>query len=232
MRVYWLILIAAVLCVAGCEKKADTQKETLESAERSAKLGKFSEAIRLYEASLDGTAKTADLHYRIAMIYDDKLKAQLDAIHHYDRYIELAPSGPRVADAKKARAECSKELQTKLNRDGFLPQSQAVAMRRQNEELRADVVRLAGILGDHKIPFKKIPLPPPVSAEQAAKGALPPGTREYTVKSGDTLASIARAFYKNAALSDHIKDANQVQLKGTDKINIGMVLIIPDRPGR
>ena len=180
MRVYWLILIAAVLCVAGCEKKADTQKETLESAERSAKLGKFSEAIRLYEASLDGTAKTADLHYRIAMIYDDKLKAQLDAIHHYDRYIELAPSGPRVADAKKARAECSKELQTKLNRDGFLPQSQAVAMRRQNEELRADVVRLEGILGDHKSPSKRsrsrrqsLPSKPPKAHSRPARENTP-----------------------------------------------------------
>ena len=52
------------------------------------------------------------------------------------------------------------------------------------------------------------------------------------MKPGDTLASIAFTVYKDRGLSGHIKDANQVLLKGKDILHPGQVLIIPDRPRR
>lgn len=231
MRYRWLP-IAAALLIVGCEKKTDTTKDKVETGERQAKLGEFKGAVRSYEAALDGTAKTAELHYRIALIYDDKLKDSLDAIHHYDRYLELAPSGAHVADSKAARKKCLGELQTEMNKEGFIPQSQASRLRNENEDLIAEKNYYIGLLNENKIPFKKLPSRSAKTPEQAAKNALPPGTREYTVKSGDTLASIAYSVYKDRGLSGHIKDANQMLLKGKDIIHPGQVLIIPDRPRR
>ncbi|MEK0447875.1 MAG: hypothetical protein RL088_143 [Verrucomicrobiota bacterium] len=226
-----VILAISILGLAGCERKTADKTNDLELAERRAKLGEFRPAIRAYEAALDGSTKTADVHYRIALLYDDKLKSPLDAIHHYDRYLELAPSGSHATDAKNARRECEKTLQTKLNKEGFMPQSEAAKLRTANEALRQENVRLEGILERNNIPYKVVK-PRPFLAEDNAKGDLPPGTREYKVKKGDTLASIAQAFYKNRALANHIKDANQVQLKGKDLIREGQTLIIPERPSR
>ncbi len=226
------VIIAATLLVAGCERKTDAQKEHIENAERKTKIGEFKPAIREYEAALDGTQKTAEIHYRIALIYDDKLKSYLDAVHHYDRYLDLAPSGTHATDAKNSRKKCSEQFQTKQNNEGFMTQSEAASMRTANEVLRRERTRLEGILDDHKIPYKIVQQPGTNREEQSAKKSLPSGTREYTVKSGDTLASIARAFYKSTALAKNIKDANQFQLKGKDTIRPGQVLIIPEKPAR
>jgi nucleoid-associated protein YgaU len=224
-------LILTLFVFAGCEQKAGDKTDNVELAQRRAKLGEYKPAIRAYEAALDGTAKTADIHYRIALLYDDKLKSPLDAIHHYDRYLELAPSGPHATDAKNARRECEKGLQSKLNREGFMPQSEAAKLKMDNELLRQERTRLEGILEKNNITYKVVKLRP-FSAEENAKNNLPRGTREYKVKKGDTLASIAQTFYKNRALSGHIKDANQIQLKGKDIIREGQILIIPEAPSR
>ena len=231
MRYRW-IPIAAALLIVGCDKKTDTTKDKVETGERQAKLGEFKGAIRSYEAALDGTAKTAELHYRIALIYDDKLKDALDAIHHYDRYLELAPSGVHVSDSKTARKKCLGDLQMEMNKEGFMPQSQASKLRNENENLIAEKNHYISLLNEHKIPFKQLPPKATKTPEQLAKTSLPPGTREYKVKQGDTLASIAFTVYKDRGLSGHIKDANQVLLKGKDILHPGQVLIIPDRPRR
>lgn len=223
MRYRW-IPIAAALLIVGCDKKTDTTKDKVETGERQVKLGEFKGAIRSYEAALDGTAKTAELHYRIALIYDDKLKDSLDAIHHYDRYLELAPSGVHVSDSKNSRKKCLGALQMEMNKEGFMPQSQASKLRNENENLIAEKNHYISLLEEHKIPVKQIP---PKTTK-----SLPPGTREYKVKPGDTLASIALTVYKDRGLSGHIKDANQVLLKGKDVLHPGQVLIIPDRPRR
>ena len=47
------------------------------------------------------------------------------------------------------------------------------------------------------------------------------------MQSGDTLAKIARKFYKSPARARDIQDANFNALEGTVKIKPGMVLIIP-----
>lgn len=234
MRLPTIILAAAVL-LTGCEKKTGAQRESPEKAERLAKLGEYKPAIRAYEAALDGSVKTADLHYKIALIYDDKLKSPLNAIHHYDRYLDLAPSGQHVADARNARKECEKSHQTSVNNEGLITQSAAVKLRRDlgllqtiNSEQKAEIVRLQKLLKENKIEHED---PKRIEA-QAAKGPPPPGSRKHTVKTGDTLGKIAELHYKNRGLAGHIKDANQFQLKGTDKLKIGQVLIIPEAPKR
>ena len=231
-------MVAALLAGAGCQKQADTTKSEIEKAERLYRAGEFTKAIPAYEAALDGTVKTAELHYKIATIYDTKLKAPLDAIHHYDRYLDLVPTGKKADDAKGTRKECEKTLQAKMNNEGFMPQSQAARMRRELTELSAEKNYYKAIITDNKriltdkgVIVKEFP-PTPKNPEQAAKDDLPQGTKEYKVKAGDTLASIAFTVYKNRGLAGHIKDANQVQLKGTDKIFVGQTLIIPDPPRR
>ena len=41
--------------------------------------GDYSSAIQYYEGALDGTADTADVHYKMALLFDDKLKNPLAA---------------------------------------------------------------------------------------------------------------------------------------------------------
>jgi nucleoid-associated protein YgaU len=61
----------------------------------------------------------------------------------------------------------------------------------------------------------------------AAEHAVGKETRTYTVQKGDTLASIARKFYKSAQRYKDIQDANQNLLQGGVDLKVGQVLIIP-----
>jgi len=53
------------------------------------------------------------------------------------------------------------------------------------------------------------------------------GFQQYTVKSGDTLSSIAQHFYSNSSLFTRIFEANTDQLTNPNLIHPGQVLRIP-----
>ena len=214
-------VLIAVFAFAGCDK-IDQEREALDTADKRVKAGAYRDAIRSYESALDGTAKTADVHYKIAVLYDDKLQEPLDAIHHYDRYLDLAPKGGHAQEAKTARTDSERRLQAKMNKEGFMTTSEAARLRNENESLR----RLITDLRNPKAP------PPPRTADPAKPDTLPPGSKQHVVMPGETLASIANRYYGSRAMSDHIKDANFNQLGGKDVIKPGQTLIIPDRPKR
>lgn len=214
-------LLAAALLLAACDRK-DMSQDAVELGDRRAKVGAFREAIRSYESALDGTAKTADLHYKIGVIYDDKLKSPLDAVHHYDRYLEFAPNGSRAKDVKIAKADCEKRLQMSMKSGGFMTTAEAARLQNDNELLRKQLNDLRA----------SRPPAPSRTPDPAVPDKLPPGAKKHVVAKGDTLASIAYKYYKNRALSPHIKDANFNQLGGKDIIKPGMTLIIPELPAK
>jgi LysM repeat protein len=215
-----LILIAA-FAFAGCDK-IDQQRETLDTADKRVKAGAYRDAIRSYESALDGTAKTADVHYKIAVLYDDKLKEPLDAIHHYDRYLDLAPKGSHAQEAKGARTDSERRLQAKMSKEGFMTTSEAARLRNENESLRKLITDLRN---PKTAPAARV-------ADPSQPDSLPPGSKQHVVQPGETLASIAQRHYNNRAMSGHIKDANFNQLGGKDVIKPGQTLIIPDAPKR
>src|SRR6476469_4001270 len=99
-------LALATLLLPACDRIFDKgSKDDVTAADKKAAAGDYRTAVSLYEAALDGPAKTAEVHYKRALLYDDKLKSPLDALHHMDRYLELAPTGAHVRDAKAYKKE-------------------------------------------------------------------------------------------------------------------------------
>ncbi len=210
-------LFTAALLLAGCEKQ-DNARSTVDQGDARVKIGAYGEAVRSYESALDGTPKSAEVHYKLGILYDDKLKNPLAAIHHYDRYLELAAGGGRTKEAKAARADCEKRLNVSLKDGGFMTTAEAARLRNENERLRKDLAELRAAK----------PTPLPSAPVPGGTDKVPPGARSHVVESGETLSSIAFKYYRNRAQSSLIKNANRNQLGGKDVIRVGMTLIIPE----
>ena len=209
--------LAASLLLSACDRQ-ESLRESVDLGDKRVKLGAFQEAVRAYESALDGTTKTADVHYKLGVLYDDKLKDPLSAIHHYGRFILLVPEGKKTVKAKRARGECERRLNLTMKEGGLMTTAEAARLRNENEALRK---KLSDIQNAK-------PTPTPGASGSSGVDKMTLGARTHMVEKGETLASIAFKFYRNRANASAIKSANVNQLGGKDIIKPGMTLIIPD----
>src|SRR6478672_3313867 len=90
-----------LVCVAGCDRMVTARStQVIKDADAKAAQGEYLSAIALYETALDGTPQSADIHYKLALIYDDKMNDPINALHHFKRYLVLQPTGGRSSDVK------------------------------------------------------------------------------------------------------------------------------------
>ena len=226
---------AALMLVAltGCDQLFQNHAERdLADAEQKYSSGDYPDAVLLYEAALDGTPKTAEAHYKLALIYDDKLNQPMSAIHHFQRYLDLDPAGSHVKDTQRFLKEVRLKLAAASGNGATVTQDEAVrlkndnlALRKKNMELRADLENASKA---RAAAFKAMgPKAGLLFKQEQVQKPLVDGVRTYTVEPGDTLASISRKFYKGSGRWKDIQDANFNALEGTAKLKPGMTLMIP-----
>lgn len=217
-----LAALLLLLAVAGCEQLFQQDSERAISAgDKKSAAGDYRFAIKLYEAALDGTAKTAEVHYKLAMIYDDKLNDPVSALHHFARYFELAPTGAHAKEARNLQKANNLRVAESLNKGAFVTQEEAVRIKKENLDLRLQIVAL-----------KAQKAAPPSSTtpgvkSEAVQRPLKPGVRTYTVQSGDTLGLIAAKFYKNKGRWKMLQDTNFFPSSSTPTLKPGQVLMVP-----
>jgi len=212
--------LAALLFLTGCDKVlTDRPKETMAAAERKAKSGDYRGAIKLYEQALDGSAETAEVHYRLAVIYDEKLKRPTSALHHFQRYLDLAPKGTFAKEANAYIKEGQRKLAGGLAGSGPASQSELVRLKNENLSLQKQLTEAKQRLSLLSVAAAK--------RSDEAKAPLPPGARKHTVQSGETPASISQKYYGTRNRAQDILDANHNQLGGKNVIKPGQTLIIP-----
>jgi nucleoid-associated protein YgaU len=224
-----IVLLAgsAVAMLTGCDKVFQSSAaRSLDAAEEKEKAGDYKAAVQSYEAAIDGTPKSADVHYRLAMIYDDKLGNPLSAVHHFRRYLEIAPRGTHAKDARNFISQDELKLGTSLSKGGMMSQSDAARLKNDNLELRNQLVDARKQITDLRSSLHDS-LQHGGKATDIPQKPIPANARTYTVEPGDTLASISRKFFKTTARARDIQDANYNTLKGTVKIKPGQTLIIP-----
>jgi tetratricopeptide (TPR) repeat protein len=221
---------ALCLLAAGCDKSPfDQTGRALDQAEERVAAKDYRGAVSCYERALDGSPKSADAHFRLAIIYDEQLNDPVSAVHHFRRYLDLAPQGAHRQEAQTSLARLEYTLATTLSGGTLISRAEALKLRTENNDLRK---QLAASKAQAAAASAASPSPAPgveagKAAEREARRKPAPGTRTYTVQPGDTFSSIARKFYKNRARARDIEDANRNSVPNPKKLKPGQVLIIP-----
>ena len=190
----------------------------MQDADAKSEQGNFERAINLYEAALDDSPRCAEIHYKLALVYDDKLNDPVSALHHFRRCLALSPNGAHANDVKNSIKRDEVAVLTALSGDSVVTRTEAARLRNENlKELeeRSKMSRSAtGKAQARNASSKKT---------DSAKST----ERTYTVQSGDTLASISRKFYKSSARWEKILSANKESIRDPAKLTVGQSLVIP-----
>src|SRR5438874_10652453 len=215
-----LLVVIAVSCT-GCDRMVTPKHaQQLKDAETKAASGDFARAISLYESALEDRPTDAEVHYKLALLYDDKMNDPLNALHHFKRYLVIAPAGPRANDVKGFVKRDEVALLTSLSGDALISRAEATRLRNENLSLRRDLDEARG--RSHIATLEQSPTPGKTKGAETAR-------QTYVVQRGDTLASISRKFYKTSTRWKQILDANRNVIDNPKKLVVGQTLVIPPR---
>jgi nucleoid-associated protein YgaU len=154
-------------------------------------------------------------------LYDDKLNDPLQALHHFKRYLVLNPEGAHAVEVKDFMRRDEVALGTSLSGDSVVPRAEAARLRNENLNLHREID--AGSVKPRPATDKSASRRGDKEKTESKKA----GSHTYTVKEGDTLASISRKFYKTSKRWRDIRDANERKIDDPDNLKAGLTLTIP-----
>ena len=115
-----VLVMGTVFMVASCDRMITPHNvQVVKDADSKVAQGDYLKAIDLYESALDGTPETADIHYKLGLLYDDKLSDPMNALHHFKRYIAVRPEGSHASEVKQFIKRDETNLLTSLSGDSL-----------------------------------------------------------------------------------------------------------------
>ena len=217
--VSWVCLLLLVGCgLAGCDRVGNSRyAQLMQDADNKSGQGDFERAVNLYEAALDDSPRGAEVHYKLGLLYDDKLNDPVSALHHFKRYLALSPNGPHAKDVKDSIKRDEIAALTALSVDSAITRAEAARLRNENLALHKELEARAAT----RTAFEKS------GANDARKAGSKKAGKTYVVQSGDTLVSISRKFYKTPRRWKAILEANKKDIRDPKDLTVGQTLAIP-----
>ena len=215
----WVRLLLIIVCaLAGCDRVGNSRyAQLMQDAENKSVQGDFERAVNLYEAALDDSPRGAEVHYKLALLYDDKLNDPVSALHHFKRYLALTPNGPHAKDVKDSIKRDEIAALTALSGDSVITRAEAARLRNENLTLHKQLEERAA----SRTALEKL------EATDAKKAGSKKGGQTYVVQSGDTLVSISRKFYKSPKRWKAILEANRKSIRNPKDLTVGQTIVIP-----
>src|SRR5437660_9586430 len=137
---HFALCILAVALLANCERMVTSRNaQRVKEADWKASQGDYLWAVNLYESALDGTPQSADVHYKLALLYDDKLNDPLHALHHFKRYLVLNPDGTHAVEVKDFMKRDEVALGTSLSGDSVVTRGEAARLKNENLSLHRQI---------------------------------------------------------------------------------------------
>src|SRR5436190_18760706 len=160
----------------GCDRLTSSRYTQLtQDADAKSEQGDFERAINLYEAALDDSPRCAEIHYKLALIYDDKLNDPVSALHHFRRCLALSPNGPHAKDVKDSIKRNEIAALTALSGDSVITRAEAARLRNENLTLHKEIEERAA----SRTAFQKL------EGNDSRKAGPKRAGQTYVVQSGD-----------------------------------------------
>src|SRR5207237_9737465 len=128
------------LISAGCDRMITPRHaQQLKDAESKATAGDFARAISLYESALEDRPGDAEVHYKLALLYDDEMNDPVNALHHFKRYLVIARTGAGANDVHGLVKRDEVAILTSVSGDACIERIEATRMRRERWSLQRSV---------------------------------------------------------------------------------------------
>jgi LysM repeat protein len=208
-----LLAAGALFLGGGCGptpgERADEQREPhfLQGKNRLQALD-YTGAIESFERALEMNSRSSAAHFELGLLNEEYLKDYAVAIYHYQRFLQLRPGAPQEGNTLQRIMTCKQYIAKDVSL-GPVSQSMQKDLDRFAEEntlLRQRVTELEESLarsqsaaaaavatGAPRNDSSPLALNNPVTPRTEPKAA-PAAGRTHTIKSGDTLDSIARRY--------------------------------------
>ena len=212
------VFLLFVCGLVGCDRLGNSRyAQLMQDADNKSAQGDFERAVNLYEAALGDSPRGAEVHYKLALLYDDKLNDPVSALHHFKRYLALNPNGSHTKDVKDSIKRDEIAALTALSGDSVITRAEAARLRNENLTLHKQIEERAA----SRTALEKL------EAADARKPGTKKGGQTYVVQSGDTLVSISRKFYKSSKRWQAILEANKKNIRDPKDLTVGQTLVIP-----
>lgn len=162
-------VLLAIVLLPGCDLLTVSQTgRNIREGNAAVVRGEYQRGVQYYESALDGTMLSAEAHYRLGLVYEDHLKNQVAALHHFERYLELAPQGQFATDVKGYVERLRLVIVSSLADGTVLPAKEASRLKNENLELRQQVAELR----QRQSPSRSAPAPTPAPAPPTPTPAM------------------------------------------------------------
>lgn len=236
----WCVPLLAAVALCGClpanQSPMDEQKEmhflTGKAKERELD---YQGAIEAFERALEANPKNASAHFELGIRYEQENDFAA-AIYHFERYLKMRPNSDY---AEIVRGKISNDKIELSKTAAFAPvnkklQEEFDKLAEENNQFRAEAEKWRAEAEQWRAYFNtqsqgRSQGAPPVAQQStqspattlAATGSRP-AQRSHTIKSGDTLTSIAGRYGVKV-------DALQAANPGLDprKLRVGQVIHVP-----
>jgi tetratricopeptide (TPR) repeat protein len=245
----WLFLLAGLVwsgCLPSSPREEEKEPHFLAGRSRVNTMD-FKGAIESFEKALEVNPKSAQAHFELGWLFDQKEPDPAAAIYHYERYLCLAPNSGKEEMVRTRILACKQQLAQSVSlapgmerqqRDLEQLAEENKRLREEVEKWRTSAARLQGLsnqLGTAPLTVARLPQLPssgptgPTNAFPAGATGLPRPTvapaanpRTHTVRAGETPSLIARKY---GVKVDALMAANPKL--DARRLQIGQVLVVP-----
>ena len=167
------VVVAAGL--AGCDLLTVSQTgRSIREGNEAVVRGEVQAALQHFETALDGSMLSSEAHYRLGMLYEDQIKNEVGALHHFERYLELAPQGQFATDVKGYVDRLRLLIVSRAAEGAVMPAREASRLKNENLALRQQLTDLRQKApADRQRPPAATPPPAPVASPAMVVAATP-----------------------------------------------------------
>ena len=167
------VFVAAGL--AGCDLLTVSQTgRSIREGNEAVVRGEVQAALQHFETALDGSMLSSEAHYRLGMLYEDQIKNEVGALHHFERYLELAPQGQFATDVKGYVDRLRLLIVSRAAEGAVMPAREASRLKNENLALRQQLTDLRQKApADRQRPPAATPAPAPVASPAMVVAATP-----------------------------------------------------------
>lgn len=225
MHVRRLVVLAALLVLglgAGCADRAaplvtETEEPLFAQGVQMKRQGRSGEALASFLRVIDkrGGSNAAESHLEAGLIYLHATKDPILAYYHFRRYLELQPNSKEAPRVRGMVDAAAREFASRIPGRPISEQSVRLAadeettkLRRENEELRAELATLRGggaqpvvrsvrpgltVRSPQPVPVLEMPAADHAPAEEVVVAAPPAPVRPAQISAAPAARPMAKA---------------------------------------